>query len=127
MGSRAELVWYFRGDKLRSKRSEVLMFSLTDPASVKETLGRTLGVKAIVDKVRRVYLRDNVRVHFDEVRGLGKFVEIESVGAAKDFPTLRKQAEGMAQVLGPRPGDLIRESYSDLVSRTATKPTRGPT
>ena len=114
-GTRAELVWYFRGDTLRSKRSDVLMLTLRDAPSVKVTLARTLGVKVIVDKVRRVYLRNNVRVHVDDVKGLGHFVEIESVGAAKDFPPLQRQAEEMARVLGLRPKDLIRGSYSDLL------------
>jgi predicted adenylyl cyclase CyaB len=114
-GKHDELVWYFRGDTLRSKRSDVLMMSLPDVSSVKATLARTLGVKAIVEKVRRVYLRENVRVHVDDVRGLGHFVEIESVGAVKDFPRLQQQAEEMARVLGLRPNDLIRGSYCDLL------------
>ena len=119
--SRGVLVWYFRGDTLRSKRSDVLILSLPDPGSVKKTLARTLGVKVIVDKVRRVYLRDNVRVHIDDVRGLGHFVEIESVGAAEDFPRLQRQAEEMAHDLGLRPRDLIRGSYSDLLLKTRTQ------
>lgn len=116
-GSRAELVWYFRSDTLRAKRSDVLILSLRTPSSVKTTLSRTLGVKARVDKVRRVYLRENVRIHIDQVKGLGDFVEIESVGAPADFPRLKAQAEEMAKVLGLRPNDLIRGSYSDLLLR----------
>jgi adenylate cyclase, class 2 len=117
-GSRAELVWYFRGDTLRSKRSDVLMLRVSDPDSVKETLSRNLGVKVVVDKLRRVYLRENVRLHIDAVRDLGQFVEIEAVGQAKDFKTLQKQAEDMARILGLRRPDLIRDSYSDLLLRS---------
>ena len=114
-GSRAVLVWYFRGDTLRSKRSDVLLLPVSDPISVKRTLSRDLGVRVVVDKVRRVYLKDNVRVHVDEVRDLGLFVEIEAVGQAKDFKKLQRQAEGMARVLGLRHSDMIRGSYSDLL------------
>jgi len=120
-GSWAVLVWYFRGDTLRSKRSDVLLLSLPDPRSVKSTLARTLGVKVVVDKVRRIYLRENVRVHIDQVKGLGDFVEIESVGAATDFPRLKRQAEKMARDLGLRPRDLIRGSYSDLLLQARTE------
>jgi len=120
-GSRAVLVWYFRGDRLRSKRSDVLLLSLPDVRSVKAALARTLGVKVVVDKVRRIYLRENVRVHIDRVKGLGDFVEIESVGAATDFPRLKRQAEEMAHDLGLRPRDLIRGSYSDLLLKTGTR------
>lgn len=121
-GSRAELVWYFRGDTLRSKRSDVLILTLPEPASVKATLARTLGVRVVVDKIRRIYLRDNVRIHFDEVRELGAFVEIEAVDKPKDFPRLKRQAEEMAGVLGLHPKDLIRGSYSDLLLRTPGRP-----
>jgi predicted adenylyl cyclase CyaB len=116
-GPRAVLAWYFRGDALRSKRSDVLLLPLPEAQAAKQMLGRTLGVRVVVDKVRRIYLRDNVRVHLDDVRGLGKFVEIEAVGRAKDLPRLRTQAEAMARVLGLRPSDLIRGSYSDLLDR----------
>lgn len=121
-GARAELVWYFRSDSLRSKRSDVLMLSLPHPGPVKEILARTLGVKVVVDKVRRIYLRDNVRVHFDQVHELGSFVEIEAVGALPEFPRLRRQAEEMARVLGLRRSDLIRGSYSDLLVRSRGRP-----
>lgn len=122
--SRAELVWYFRGDTLRSKRSDVLMLRVSEPHSVKETLSRDLGVKVVVDKVRRVYLKDNVRVHVDEVRGLGRFVEIEAVGQGKNFPKLQRQAEKMASALGLRRVDLIRGSYSDLLLATRKRAAR---
>lgn len=114
-GSRAELVWYFRGDTLRSKRSDVLLLTLPNPVSIKETLARSLSVKVVVDKVRRIYLHGNVRVHFDQVRGLGTFVEIEAMGGPKEFRRLRRQAEEMARVLGLHRADLVRGSYSDLL------------
>lgn len=66
-------------------------------------------------QVRRVYLKDNIRVHIDEVRGLGQFVEIEAVGRAKSFPKLQRQAENMASALGLHRANLIRGSYSDLL------------
>ena len=120
-GLSAVLVWYFRGDALRSKRSDVLLLPVSDPISVKRTLSRDLGVRVVVDKVRRIYLKDNVRVHVDRVRGLGQFVEIEAVGQAKDFKMLQKQAEEMAGILGLRRPDLIRESYSDLLLAKRTR------
>jgi predicted adenylyl cyclase CyaB len=116
-GPRAVLVWYFRGNTLRSKRSDVLLLPLSETQAAKRMLGRTLGVKAVVDKVRRIYLRDNVRVHLDDVRGLGTFVEVEAVGRAKELARLRRQAEAMARVLGLLPSNLIRGSYSDLLRR----------
>lgn len=123
---RAELVWYFRRNSLRSKRSEVLLFPLVEPAPVKSALARTLGVLVVVDKLRRIYLRDNVRVHFDRVRGLGDFAEIEAVGGSKGFSGLRRRSEAMAHALGLRRDDLVRGSYSDLVLAKRRRRRRGP-
>ncbi len=114
-GGRPYLVWYFREDALRSKRSDVILLPLSQVSATKTILARELGVKVVIDKVRRVYLKQNVRIHLDKVRGLGAFVEIESIGPAKDFPRLKRQAEAMAQMLGLQRRDLIRGSYSDLL------------
>lgn len=90
---------------------------MSDPAPVKETLLRDLGVKVVVDKVCRTYPKDYVRVHVGDVRGLRAFVEIEAVGRAKDFETLQKEAEGLAATLGWLRPELIRDSCRDLLPR----------
>lgn len=114
-GKRAVLVWYFRPDALRSKRSDVILLPIAGASATKQTLTNQLGVRVVVDKVRRVYLKQNVRVHLDQVRELGAFVEIEAVGGADDFPRLKWEAEGMAHALGLQPADLVRGSYSELM------------
>lgn len=127
VGRGAILAWYFRGDALHAKRSDVIVLPLVDTLATKTILARELGVKVVVDKVRRIYLKQNVRVHLDEVRGLGTFVEIESVGTAKDFPRLKKQAEAMARTLELEQGDLVQGSYSDLLfakPRSVSRPPR---
>jgi len=115
VGRRALLVRYFRGNALRTKRSDVLLLPLSRAGTVKRMLGRRIGVRVVVEKVRRVYLKGNVRIHLDDVRGLGRFVEIEAVGPPEEFPRLRHQAEGTARAIGLRPDQLVRGSYSDLL------------
>ena len=88
----------------------------------KETLARSLGVKVVVDKARRIYRKDNIRVHFDQVKRLGTFVEIEAVGRPKEFRRLQRQAGEMASVLGLRPKDWIRGSYSELLTASRSPP-----
>jgi adenylate cyclase, class 2 len=114
-GDRAQLVWYFRADTLRSKRSDVLLMPVAEASGAKNLLARQFGVRVVVDKVRRVYLKQNVRVHLDQVRGLGAFVEIEAVGEPREFPRLKRQAEEMASALGLSSDDLVGGSYSDLL------------
>jgi adenylate cyclase, class 2 len=112
---RAQLIWYFREDALRSKRCDLVILPVSDPTTVKVTLARALGVMVVVHKVRRLYVKQNVRVHLDTVRDLGSFVEIDSLGNAGNFPRLKRQSEEMARALGLRQADLVRVSNSDLL------------
>ena len=38
-----------------------------------------LKVEAVVEKKRLLYMYDNTRIHLDEVKGLGKFLELETL------------------------------------------------
>jgi predicted adenylyl cyclase CyaB len=44
-----------------------------------ELLSAALGVVGVVEKTRRLFLYDHVRIHLDDVDGLGSFVELEAV------------------------------------------------
>ena len=45
-------------------------------------LSETLGVDVVVEKRRHLLLWKTVRIHLDEVTGLGSFVELEAVAGA---------------------------------------------
>ena len=47
--------------------------------TLKEILIKTLGIKAVVDKRRKIYFINNVKFHFDTVKDLGTFVEVEAI------------------------------------------------
>ena len=70
----------------------------------------------VVRKRREVLLIDNVRVHLDQVEGLGTFLELEAVvDAAHDDALCRAQVERIMDALGLREVDLIRASYAELL------------
>jgi len=78
-----ELVYYERPDVAGPKGCDYQLETVSP--SIKEMLRRALGVVTVVDKVRQLYLWQNVRIHLDEVRGLGSFIEFEAVlGGAYD-------------------------------------------
>jgi adenylate cyclase, class 2 len=76
---RAELIWYDRADSAVGRRSDYLLSPVLDPDAEREALGRALGIRLDVIKSRHLLIWENVRIHLDEVQGLGKFVELESV------------------------------------------------
>lgn len=108
-----ELIFYTRPDTPNSKSSE---YDIA-PASpeLKRVLTDALGVLAIVDKVRGLWLWDNVRIHLDRVEGLGNFIEFEAI-LSEEY----NDADGHAKVakltedFGLQENDLIECSYLDL-------------
>ena len=74
--------------------------------------------RVVVRKRRELWLVDNVRIHLDEVDGLGTFLELEAViDAAHDEAACRAAVYRLLAVLGILESDCVRASYSDLLRR----------
>ena len=67
---------------------------IAEPALLKAALTAALGVRRVVDKRREIFLADNVRIHLDDVAGLGTFLEFEAVldGATTTRPASRRSS-----------------------------------
>tara|TARA_R110001592_G_scaffold99713_5_gene283864 strand:- start:469 stop:966 length:498 start_codon:yes stop_codon:yes gene_type:complete len=72
-----ELVSYHRPDVAGPKGCDYRLEPVQ--ATLKIMLSEVLGVEAVVDKLRSLYLWKNVRIHLDTVKGLGSFIEFEAV------------------------------------------------
>ena len=111
------LIHYEREDFAGAKSSHVLLYQHPPDKTLKEILIKTLGVKAIVDKRRKIYFINNVKFHFDTVEGLGTFVEVEaidkdgSIGKEK----LQAQCDEYVVLFNIAEEDFISVSYSDLI------------
>ena len=86
-------------------------------ASLKQLLAKVHGIKAVVDKSRKIYFIDNVKFHFDRVVGLGTFVEVEAIDADGRFgiEKLKEQCVYYQNFLNVAPKYLLSESYSDMI------------
>lgn len=73
------LIEYQRPDETHPRISDYTLTWLPDYQSTLRELRSRLGILAEVKKQRELYLYRNVRLHLDEVKGLGWFVEFESV------------------------------------------------
>jgi predicted adenylyl cyclase CyaB len=114
-GRRAELIWYSRPDQQTPKTCDYVIVPVEDAASVKRALTATLGVRAVVDKHREIYLYHNVRIHLDRIAALGSFLEFEAVlGPDVDVQRGRDQLGWLRQQFGIRDDDLLTGSYADL-------------
>lgn len=111
------LIWYNRPNDASSKQSQVLLYKHQPDDSLKEILIKVHGIKVIVDKTRRIYFIDNVKFHFDEVEGLGKFIEVEAIDDTGDIglERIQEQCDFYAALFQVKLEDYIAVSYSDLL------------
>jgi adenylate cyclase class IV len=74
-----------------------------------------MGIKIIVEKERRIWFIENVKFHFDKVKQLGDFVEVEAIDedGTIGLEKLEKQCAFYSELFKILPSDYIAESYSD--------------
>jgi predicted adenylyl cyclase CyaB len=111
------LIYYEREDEKGAKRSDVILYKCEKDSGLKEILTKVHGVKVVVKKKRRIYFIDNVKFHFDDVEGLGQFVEVEAIDKNEDIgiEKLKEQCDKYIEVLGIRKEDFVDCSYSDML------------
>jgi predicted adenylyl cyclase CyaB len=121
----AELIAYARPNEVSPRTSQYRIVPVVDGESLRDALSMSLGVLVVVAKEREVSHYKNVRIHLDRVEHLGTFLEFEAV-----LEPAAHQSEGEALVreltsrFGLLPADLIAESYSDLLLRSASPPAK---
>lgn len=111
------LIQYDREDLAGSKLSRVVLYRHSPDPALKQILTHQFGVKAIVDKHRKIYFIGNVKFHFDRVEGLGQFIEVEAIDSENKLSTgeLKKQCDGYFQFFGLKAEALQDRSYSDML------------
>lgn len=111
----AQLVAYERPNHPDAKGSDYYLVSVAEPAALKQALTAALGLRGVVRKRREIFLVDNVRIHLDEVDGLGTFLEFEAVlGPNIDDRRGQEQVAELREAFGIRSGDLLEGSYADM-------------
>ena len=115
------LIQYVRENKAGNKTSNVLLYHHQPDRSLKEILINALGIKAVVDKCRRIYFIGNVKFHFDTVTALGTFVEVEAIDKDGTIgkEKLQAQCDHYAALFNIAKEDLIAVSYSDMILQNA--------
>ena len=116
------LIHYERENTADAKASKILLYQHQPSQSLKDILIKTLGVKVVVDKLRRIYFIENVKFHFDKLEGLGTFVEVEAIDkdGSIGIEKLQEQCRKYADFFCIKDEDYISESYSDLIQNLST-------
>nr|MBN1858322.1 class IV adenylate cyclase [Candidatus Bipolaricaulota bacterium] len=111
-----QLIYYERPDLRGPKTSKYSIAPTRDAAAMYDVLSRSLGVRAVIRKVRRLFLVGQTRVHIDRVDGLGDFLELEVVlGDEQDESQGTAIAAGLMEQLAVDDGQLVHGAYVDLI------------
>ncbi|SHN12869.1 adenylyl cyclase CyaB, putative [Flavobacterium xinjiangense] len=111
------LINYIRENTADSKKSEVILYRHKLNKAIKDMLALQLGIKIIVDKIRKIYCIDNVKFHFHQVKNLGTFMEVEAIDKDNSFTTekLKEQCDFYYDYFKIKSEQLEKSSYSDLL------------
>jgi homotetrameric cytidine deaminase len=111
-----ELIEYSRPDSTDARTSTYRRVPVADAAPLREALDAAYGAVATVTKRRLLLLWEGVRIHLDEVEGLGSFLEIEAVADPEsDLAAEHEKVERLRAELGIKDAHLIATSYADMV------------
>jgi len=110
------LIWYKRREKAEPKLSEYYIYQTQESQKLKNFLRNAFGEKIIIEKVRKIYLYKNVRIHLDRVKGLGNFIELEAVLSKYGIDKESKEnINFLVKKLCIEKEDLLKSSYTEIV------------
>jgi adenylate cyclase class IV len=112
-GMQAELIFYEREETSGERWSRYERVPVTEPEGLKGVLARAGGILAVVEKRRTLFLFQNVRIHSDDVAGLGCFLEFEIVG--EESPDSHALMARLREHFGIREEMIVRGSYADMI------------
>ncbi len=100
-GQPAQLIHYERADAAMLRPSDYRIVEVQDAAALHDLLAAAGVERGEVRKCRHLFRLDNVRIHLDQVDGLGSFLELEAVvDAAHAEPACRDAAARLLAALG---------------------------
>ncbi len=116
----AELIPYLRPDRRGPKKCDYAVIPVQDAPKVKKLLKALLGTDEVVEKQRDIYLVGNVRVHLDQVKGLGNFLELEAVyqgDTSRKRAIEESKARKLLEIFEVPRKNLLENSYREISKR----------
>jgi predicted adenylyl cyclase CyaB len=119
-GQTSQLIGYQRPDEEGMRTSHYTIVPIDHPRELIACLETVLGIRAVVRKVREIFLYQNVRIHLDRVDRLGTFLEFEAVlDPGIDARVGQEQVAWLSEQFHIAPEDIVAGSYIDLLEVTS--------
>lgn len=120
-GAAAQLIAYHRADAAGARTSTYRRIDVPDAPALVAALTATHGPGPVIEKTRRLLQWQNVRIHLDDVRGLGAFVELEAVvpagTGAPDLDAEHAKIAALRAALGIHDAAVVSAGYAQLLTR----------
>jgi adenylate cyclase class IV len=115
-GEPTEWIYYHRRDIVRPRMSS---YAILSDAQAKRRWGtHSLRAWLKVAKKRELWMLENIRIHLDDVLGLGRFIEFEAVISKEhDTRQCHEMIGHLREVFGPTMGEPVGASYCDLMAQ----------
>ena len=111
-----ELIQYSRENSTDARTSSYRRVPTGEADALRAALDDAYGTLVTVTKRRHLLLWEGVRIHLDEVEGLGSYLELEAVAEPdSDLGAESEKVERLRRELGIEDQDLVATSYSDLL------------
>jgi adenylate cyclase, class 2 len=107
------LIKYLRNEGSGDRWSDYQLISL-EKNDAREYLKDILEEETVVEKSRFLYMYDNTRIHIDNVKGLGTFVELETL-VLNGKTDAAERFDKIVTLLALNRKREIRKSYRDLM------------
>lgn len=108
------MIQYHRPDEEGPTLSQFLVLETEEPDKLHQMLATSIGVKGEVAKTRYLFLYNQTRIHLDDVKDLGTFLEFEVCLQPEqtiEFGT--EIANEMINIFGIGKDDMVQGAYLD--------------
>ncbi len=113
MPERSELIFYNRNESEGERWSDYHVLEIDKSQDAESFYAEIFKPIATVEKMRTLYLYDNTRIHLDEVKGLGKFLELETI-VISTLEDAQRRFNFLVEKLGLDLSKQIKKSYKNL-------------
>jgi adenylate cyclase class IV len=111
-----ELIAYRRPDRSGACASDYVRAPVGSGSLASELLDLAVGIEVEVEKIRVVFLHDDVRIHLDDVKECGSFLELEAiVDESCDDAAADEKVQRLLEHFGLAEEPAIAGSYRELV------------
>lgn len=113
-GKGAYVIYYNRPDVSNEKISDYIFYPIENSELFFQVFGNALKEEIVIEKERKLYIYKDARIHFDTVKNLGNFLEIEVI-LKKDNETAQEIMNELVNILNIKKENSISYGYREML------------